>query len=162
MHEGRPPRILQGHSWFVTGVAWSPDGRFLASCGFDTVLLLWDPTNHSCLQKLGESKVIILSIAWSPHGCLLAYGTHERGIQVWDMTTHQLRWSGQTPLCKSCRVVVWSPDGTQVAGGGEDGGVYLWESAGGTLRVNLLGHQGRVRSVGAIEETAPQVAKPSI
>jgi WD40 repeat protein/transcriptional regulator with XRE-family HTH domain len=148
LRERTPPRVLHGHRWIVSGVGWSSDGRFLASCDLVGSLLLWNPITHACLQSFEDSKRMLLSMAWSPRECLLACGTYQRGIQVWDMTTRCLRWSGQTDLSESYRVITWSPDGMLVAGGSEEGCVYLWENAGGTLRTKLSGHQGRVRSVG--------------
>jgi WD40 repeat protein/transcriptional regulator with XRE-family HTH domain len=145
--EETPPSVLHGHDGFVSGVGWSPDGGYPASCGSDGVLL-WDPITRTLAQRFGEPEVAIQSVAWSPDGSLLACGTQQRGMQVWDVTTHRLLWSGQTALCGSYGVVAWSPDGTQVVGGGEDGCVYLWESADGTRRKRLLGHRGRVKSVG--------------
>jgi WD40 repeat protein len=130
LNGGMPSRILQGHTWIVQGVGWSPDGRFLASCSLDGVLLLWDSTSLSCVQKFDDPSVTLVSMAWSPDGSLLACGTYQRGIQVWDMTTRSLYYVGQiyqTPF----HCVTWSPNGEQLVGGGE-GCMYLWERTDGT------------------------------
>ncbi len=153
MRDGMLPAILRGHSWIVSGVGWSPDGKYLSSCGLDGGLCLWDPISRTSIQRFEDPKVVLLSMAWSPDGSLLACGTYRRGIQVWDVTTRSLRFVGQT-LPTAFHHVAWSPNGTQLVGGGDDGCVYLWENADragqarGVAPTKLLGHQGKIRSVG--------------
>ena len=144
----RSPTVLHGHSQIVRGVGWSPDGRFLASSGWDTVLRLWDPTSHTSVQEF-ESSAILEGMAWSPDGNLLACGTYLRGMQVWDVRVGSLRWIGRTHLI-GFSDVAWSPDGTQLVGGGDDGCIYLWEGVDGTLQRRLSGHHSRVGVWGGV------------
>src|SRR5436305_7669271 len=108
-----PPRELQGHDGVVCGVGWSPDGRFLASGGWDAVRRLWDTTLGACVQI--DLSAMLEDMAWSPDGSLLACGTYLRGVQVWDMTARSLRWFEWTHLI-AFTSVAWSPDGTQLVG----------------------------------------------
>ena len=78
----------------VQGVAWSPDGRLLASAGLDNRIGLWDPTAGVCLEVLQDPDAvdtIFLGVAWSPDGRLLACGSYLRGVQVWDMPARTRR-----------------------------------------------------------------------
>ena len=76
-------RTLAGHTDTISSVAFSPDGRILASGGADTKVVLWDPATGEQKRKLtwhklmvghpplnpdGEDKVVVNSIAFSPDG----------------------------------------------------------------------------------------------
>src|SRR5205814_6775376 len=89
-----PPRVLHGHSWNVFGVAWSPDGRWLASSGWDTVIRLWNPISGACVQTIRDPDypdTIFEGVAWSPDGHLLACGTDKHNVHVWEMPGGHLR-----------------------------------------------------------------------
>jgi len=137
---------LDGHSWTVSGVKWSYDGKFLASCGWDRVMRLWDVALRTCVQEFYDPLAPLLSVAWSLDGSLLACGTYLQGMRVWDVATRSIRWVG-LPYQVAFYRVAWSPDGTRLVGSGGDGSVYLWEATSGTLLQKFSGHQGRVTSI---------------
>ncbi len=63
------PRVLGGHRESVHGVAWSPDGSRLASCGLDHTIRLWDPTTGTCVQVLRDldsDHAVFFSLAGVP------------------------------------------------------------------------------------------------
>src|SRR5205085_10123973 len=74
--DGRtPPRLLRGHSWIAYGVAWSSDGRLLASSGLDNAIQVWDATTDLKVQTLRDPDhpdTSFLSIEWSPDGRVVA------------------------------------------------------------------------------------------
>jgi WD40 repeat protein len=144
-----PPRVLRGHRWNVYGVVWSPDGRFLASSGWDNAVRVWDSTTGAVVQILRNPDRVDTSfygVTWSPDGKFLASGSYEHGVQVWEMSTGTRRWVGRAQPTR-IRRVVWSPDGTRLASGGEDGSVCLWEASDGRLLQRFQGHRGVVMSV---------------
>lgn len=143
-----PPRVLRGHRGSVHGVAWSPDGRQLASGGRDFIGL-WDPTTGVRLHELHDPSVAetsFLSVVWSPDGGLLACGSYLRGVQVWDMTTHTRCWVVETQS-PHIRSVAWSPDGAQLVSGGDDGSMSVWDARDGTQQQQLAGHHGAIMRV---------------
>ena len=88
--ERTPPRLLRGHSWAVFGLAWSPDGQWLASSGWDNAVRVWDMTTDACVQILRDPDYVdnnFQGIVWSPDGKFLANGSYLQGLQVWDMAT---------------------------------------------------------------------------
>src|SRR5258708_4353226 len=62
------------HGNYVSTIAFSPNGKVLASAGYDMMIRLWNPATGKQLRKLGGNINPIASIAYSPDGKLLASG----------------------------------------------------------------------------------------
>src|SRR5262249_32422572 len=84
-------RVLPGHSRGVAGLAFSPDGRRLASTGNDARVHIWDPATGARLQSLPALRGHIEAVTFSPDGRLLVTGDWVGGIHFWDTQTWQLR-----------------------------------------------------------------------
>jgi WD40 repeat protein/serine/threonine protein kinase len=144
--EGTLVRALNGHQWVVSGLAFSPDGNWLASGSWDQTVKVWDTRTGVLVHSLGGQAGRIWSVAFSPDGQLLA-GAYANGtVEVWDTQTYHerlmLRGHGGGVRC-----VTFSADGTQLATGSHDQTVKLWDSTTGACRLTLCGHSGSVRSV---------------
>ena len=84
----KPTKILPGHTHDVYCVAYSPDGRWLASASWHEVII-WDAASYTEVQRIGGFRGLIWSVAWSPDRPLLAVGGgHEDAgtIELWDMS----------------------------------------------------------------------------
>ncbi|PNG99889.1 WD repeat domain-containing protein, partial [Tetrabaena socialis] len=77
--------VLQGHQGAPTCLAWSPDGRTLASGSEDHHIILWDVLNG---ERLGALTVVndkrAYCLAWSPDGRMLASGDTDNHVRLWD------------------------------------------------------------------------------
>jgi WD40 repeat protein len=84
---GRDPEVLPGHTEDVYSVAYSPDGRWLASASWHEVII-WDTATHTEVRRIGGFRGLIWSVAWSPDGRVLAVGGGRAGfglIELWDV-----------------------------------------------------------------------------
>jgi WD40 repeat protein len=79
-------RTLKGHTGDVGSVAFSPDGKFLASGSRDYTIKLWDVATGSLVRTLEGHASGVLSVAFSPDGRLLASGSGDWTIKLWDIS----------------------------------------------------------------------------
>lgn len=108
----------------VFAVAFSPDGKYLASAGRDGVVHLWTVETGKKKQTF-EQKRKINSVAFSPTGEYLATGDVDGGIDVWNVATGKLKTSFSHK--KSVFQVAFSPDGQHLASCGVSIYGHLWD-----------------------------------
>jgi WD40 repeat protein len=77
--------ILRGHTGEIRRIAWSPEGRRLASPSSDRTVRVWDTETGKLLHVLSGHDGIIYSAAWSPDGKLIASGSEDNSITLWHV-----------------------------------------------------------------------------
>jgi WD40 repeat protein len=137
--------ILPAHKDAVHCVAWSPDGKLLATCGYDRLIKLWDVESGKEVRTLRDHSDAVYAVAFHPRGALLASAAADRTVKVWDVVTgRRLYTLGQsTDWVYS---VSWSPDGRFLAAGGVDKSIRVWAATmeGGKLIQSVYAHEGAI------------------
>ncbi len=122
--------ILHGHTDAVTGVAFSPDGRTLASGSDDNTVRLWNVATHRQLgAPLRGHTGRVTNVAFSPDGRTLASGSNDDTVRLWNVATHKQIGAPLTDHSNLVDSVAFSPDGRIVALAGSDNAVRLWSVA---------------------------------
>jgi WD40 repeat protein len=88
------PRVLLGHSAQVRGLAFSRDGRWLASGSFDKTIRLWDLSRPSEPQVLRGHTSYVEEVAFSSDGKRAVTGSDDGTVRLWDTATGNPVWRG--------------------------------------------------------------------
>jgi WD40 repeat protein len=84
--KGGERRALQGHGSDIYAVAFSPDGKRLASGSNDRSVRLWDVATGATLRAINAHREAVYAIAFSPDGRLLATGGRDGALKLWDVS----------------------------------------------------------------------------
>ena len=127
-----------GHPGIVTGVAFSPDGRFLATASNDGSARIWDVATGRELKVLRGHWSVVSSVAFSPDGRFLATGSYDGTTRIWDAVSGRQQqvlveeWAPREGVL----TVAFSPDGRTVTTGTRFT-ITLWDAATGRVLKKL-------------------------
>jgi RNA polymerase sigma factor (sigma-70 family) len=150
-------RFRHGHT--VSAIAFSPDGKTLATASWDREVRLWERATGKLLKIMTGHAGWVTCIAFARDGVTLASGGEDGSIKLWSASTgEQLRnLSAHRGWVKA---LAFAHHGKTFVSGGADGTLQLWETSSGKAILRISGHQGEVRSV-AFSADDQQVASAS-
>jgi WD40 repeat protein len=138
-----PPTELKGHTALVYNIAFSPDGKILASAGFDNKVKLWEFPSGKELRTIDGHTGPVYCVAFSPDGKTIASSSHDQTIRLSNVADGKLvrEIKGHTGIVDS---IAYSPDGKLLASGSADKSVRLWNPADGKEVKKLGDHANSV------------------
>ena len=136
-------------------MAFSPDGRLIASASADHTVKLWDAATWAEVRTLRGHADAVRAVAFSPDGRRLASGGDDKTVKLWDAATgaEQRTLSGCPAAVHG---VAFSPDGKRLAAGAaafrkaltiDLGEILIWDPETGQTVLTMRGHAGDVRAL---------------
>ncbi|KAI0570382.1 vegetative incompatibility protein HET-E-1 [Pyrenophora tritici-repentis] len=139
-------QTLEGHSNYVTSVAFSHDSAWLASASHDSTVKVWDASSGACLQTLEGHSNYVTSVAFSYDSAWLASASQDSTVKVWDVSSGACL---QTLEGHSDKVtsVAFSHDSMWLASASHDSTVKVWNVSSGACLQTIESHSNWVTSV---------------
>jgi WD40 repeat protein len=172
---GKERCVLEGHTAGINGLAFSPDGKLLASGSDDKTVRVWDVAAQKSLATFEGHKESVGPVVFSPDGTLLASGGDDGNVILWDVAALKQR-SMIVANYFTILQIAFRPDGKQLAVAGsraeavsdkdEDGAVTLYDVKTGKA-VQVLTRQklpfccvsfspdGKLLAAGSVSTTQP-------
>jgi WD40 repeat protein len=143
---------LAGHTRAIYSIAYSPDGRSLATSSTDRTVRVWDVSDTSAMTLTAQAVLSghtheVYNVAFSPDGKSLASASRDRTVRIWNLKTY----TTTDVLLGHMGFVfglAYSPDGKHLATSSADQTVRIWDMSRSPKTIAVLtGHTGSVTSL---------------
>ena len=136
-----------GHESVICSVAYSPDGKYVASGSFDNTIKLWEVESKRVLRTLVGHTSYVRSVTYSPDCKCVASASLDNTIKIWNVATGEciktLNFTRRMP-----NVVVYSPDGMYLSSCfHRESTIDIFKVDTGKLKTTLNGHTNDVKCI---------------
>jgi WD40 repeat protein len=150
LHTAKCIQVIEGHEFTVASVAFSVDGRHLAS-GDDRWMRVWDLSSSSCIKIVKGLNGVVTSLTYSADGRMFAVSGHRNTrIFIFDVITYKYanNLTGHTDWITS---VAFTSDGSMIISGSCDGTIRAWDTTS-IVQVQVWEGQSDIFSVAVSPE----------
>jgi hypothetical protein len=127
-------------------LAFAPDGRSLATAGYDGSVRLWEVPSGKLRHTLSGHGEAASGVAFSPNGERLATAGWDGRVRLWDADTGRRLWTADAHGARAWGIA-FAPDGQTIASAGGDQKVRLWDVSTGTAKATVADLRGGVYGV---------------
>jgi WD40 repeat protein len=144
--QGNPIGEPIKHDENINSVAYSLDGKIIASGSNDGTIRLWDIKGEPIGEPLWGHGSLVTSVAFSPDGEMIVSGGFDDRVRLWDIRSDSV---GQPFLGHKRGIysVAFSPNGKIIASGGLDTTIQLWDMNGRFVGNPLEGHESAILAI---------------
>ena len=135
---GSKASSYRGHEGWVRAIAWSPDGKRIASTSEDKAVQIWEVAKGKQIATYRGHTDWVDIVMWSPDGKRIVSASKDNSVQVWSaehvpsMHSNKAQPQGSVLTFRahtdSVFAVVWLPDGNHIASASGDGSVQVWQA----------------------------------
>jgi len=124
----------KAHGDSILAAEVSPDGKTLATAGYDKLILIWDLAGATVQRTLKDHSDSVYGLAFSPDGKWLASCAADRTVKIWDMATGR-RTDTLSESTAELYAVAFTPDGSRLLAAGVDRSIRMWRLDRGLARL---------------------------
>jgi len=125
--EKQPLKRMTGHQQLINHLAFSPDGRYMASASFDKKVKIWCGKSGNFLSTLTGHVGSVYQVAWSPDSRFLVSASKDSTAKLWEMPQGKAAKETLPGHADEVYALDWSPNGSSVATGSKDRTIKIWK-----------------------------------
>lgn len=119
-------REFPGHKDALFDAELSPDGKILATAGYDRVIRLWEAANGKLLRSISVHNGAVFDLAFDPSGKVLASASADQTVKLWRVSDG-VRLDTLNQPQGELNAVAFTPDGKHILAAGNDKRIHMWK-----------------------------------